>query len=615
MTPQTATATAITAADPADGNPVVNDFTILVATVNGTGSQTANSTLIRTIMGMGVPVNGKNIFPSNIQGLPTWYSIRVCEAGWTSFRRRPDVLIAMNAATALEDVQKCGPGAAVIYDAPLALDIHRKDVLFYPVPFGKLVKAVCDKPALWKLVKNMVYVGVASELLGIDMNAVDAALAKAFGDKPKALAVNVAAAKVGARYAKENLPKRDPYRVEARNLTTGKILIDGNSASALGALMAGCTVLTWYPITPSSSLAEALQEYFIKYRKADDGTQRYAVIQAEDELAAVGMAIGAGWAGARSMTTTSGPGISLMSEFIGLAYYAEIPVVIADVQRVGPSTGLPTRTMQGDLLFTAYNSHGDTKHPLLLPASAQESYEMTMEAFHLAERFQTPVFVMLDLELGMNNWLCDPFPYPTAPIERGKVLTKEAIEKVGAKNWGRYADVDGDGIPWRTLPGTEVDGAAYFTRGTGHDEKARYTEDDVTYKRNLDRLTKKFETLRHAVPKPVLSPAKTATPIGVFALGTTHWPIEEARALLAGRGVAFDYMRLRAFPFSDEVAAFFASHDRVYVIEENRDGQMAGMLRMEIPATAAKIRSVLHYDGLPLDAQTIVEEILAHEER
>ena len=613
MSPPSAVEAATPAAPTAT---IVNDFTILVATVNGTGSQTANNTLIRAIMGMGIPVAGRNMFPSNIQGLPTWYAIRVCQDGWSARQRQGNVVIAMNLATAHEDVAKAAAGAAVIFDQPMGLQTLRKDLVYYPVPFDKLVREACpDKPALWKLVKNMVYVGVASELLGIDMNAVDAALAKAFGDKPKALAVNVAAAKVGARYAKENLPKRDPYRVEARNLTTGKILIDGNSASALGALMAGCTVLTWYPITPSSSLAEALQEYFIKYRKADDGTQRYAVIQAEDELAAVGMAIGAGWAGARSMTTTSGPGISLMSEFIGLAYYAEIPVVIADVQRVGPSTGLPTRTMQGDLLFTAYNSHGDTKHPLLLPASAQESYEMTMEAFHLAERFQTPVFVMLDLELGMNNWLCDPFPYPTAPIERGKVLTKEAIEKVGAKNWGRYADVDGDGIPWRTLPGTEVDGAAYFTRGTGHDEKARYTEDDVTYKRNLDRLTKKFETLRHAVPKPVLSPAKTATPIGVFALGTTHWPIEEARALLAGRGVAFDYMRLRAFPFSDEVAAFFASHDRVYVIEENRDGQMAGMLRMEIPATAAKIRSVLHYDGLPLDAQTIVEEILAHEER
>ena len=378
--------------------------------------------------------------------------------------------------------------------------------------------------------------------------------------------------------------------------------------------MAGCTVLTWYPITPSSSLAEALQEYFIKYRKADDGTQRYAVIQAEDELAAVGMAIGAGWAGARSMTTTSGPGISLMSEFIGLAYYAEIPVVIADVQRVGPSTGLPTRTMQGDLLFTAYNSHGDTKHPLLLPASAQESYEMTMEAFHLAERFQTPVFVMLDLELGMNNWLCDPFPYPTAPIERGKVLTKEAIEKVGDKNWGRYADVDGDGIPWRTLPGTEVDGAAYFTRGTGHDEKARYTEDGDVYVKNLDRLTRKMETIRKRLPAPVLVPAALPSRAGILAFGTTHFAVVESLDQLAREHrIGLDYLRVRAFPFADEVKAFFAAHDHVYVLEQNRDAQMAALLRVELPEVSAKIRSVLRYDGFPVAARDLTDEIASKE--
>jgi 2-oxoglutarate/2-oxoacid ferredoxin oxidoreductase subunit alpha len=596
--------------------PRVNDFTIVVATVNGTGSQTANNTLIRAIMGMGVPVAGRNIFPSNIYGLPTWYAIRVCEQGWTARQRRANVVIAMNLATAKDDVLKAAPGAAVIYDQPMGLDQLRKDVVCYPVPFAKLVKeAAPDKPALWKLVTNMVYVGVAGHLLGLDPAAIDAALAKAFGSKPKALAVNQAAVKAGMRYAAEHLAKRDPYRVEARALTSGKILIDGNSASALGALMAGCTVLTWYPITPSSSLAEALQEYFAKYRRSETGEQRYAVVQAEDELAAVGMAIGAGWAGARSMTTTSGPGISLMSEFIGLAYYAEIPTVIVDVQRVGPSTGLPTRTMQGDLLFTAYNSHGDTKHPLLLPSSPQEAYEFTQIAFDLAERFQTPAFLMLDLELGMNNWLCEPFPYPTTQHDRGKVMTKEALEKLGAANWGRYADVDGDGIPWRTLPGTEIDGAAYFTRGTGHDEKARYTEDDVTYKRNLDRLAKKWETLRRAVPKPLVSPAAKPTKIGLFAFGTTHWPIEEARAALADKGVVFDYMRLRAFPFSDEVRDFFAAHDRVYVVEENRDGQMAGMLRIELPETADKIRSVLHYDGLPLDADSVVEEILAHETR
>jgi 2-oxoglutarate ferredoxin oxidoreductase subunit alpha len=502
----------------------------------------------------------------------------------------------------------------VIYDQPHGLSQLRQDLVYYPVPFSKLVKEACpDKPALWKLVVNMVYVGVAAELLGVDRQAVDAALTKAFAAKPKALAVNQAAVAAGARYAKEHLPKRDPYRVEPRDLTAGKILIDGNSAAALGALMAGCTVLAWYPITPSSSLAESLQEYFAKYRRSADGRQRYAVIQAEDELAAVGMAIGAGWAGCRAMTTTSGPGISLMSEFIGLAYYAEIPVVIADVQRVGPSTGLPTRTMQGDLLFTAYNSHGDTKHPLLIPSSAQEAYELSMEAFELAERFQTPVFLMLDLELGMNNWMADPFAYPARPMDRGKVLTKDDIARIGAAGWGRYEDKDGDGVTWRTLPGTEIDGAAYFTRGSGHDEKARYTEDHAAYKRNLDRLSRKFETLRRAVPKPVVSPAAKPTRIGVLAFGTTRWPIEEARAVLRGRGVEFDSMRLLAFPFSDEVRDFFAVHDRVYVVEENRDGQMAGMLRMEVPETSGKIRSLLHYDGLPLDAESVVEEILARE--
>jgi 2-oxoglutarate ferredoxin oxidoreductase subunit alpha len=612
----TATSAVETSPAGSTGPAKVNDFTIVVATVNGTGSQTANNTLIRAIMGMGIPIAGRNIFPSNIYGLPTWYAIRVCQDGWNARQRRANVVIAMNLATAHDDVAKAAPGSAIIYDQPMGLDTLRKDVVYYPVPFAKLVKeAAPDKPALWKLVTNMVYVGVAAQLLGIDMNAVDAALAKAFGSKPKALLVNQSAARVGAKWAAENLKKRDPYRVEARNLTAGKILIDGNSASALGALMAGCTVLTWYPITPSSSLAEALAEHFAKYRKNEAGEQKSAVIQAEDELAAVGMAIGAGWAGARSMTTTSGPGISLMSEFIGLAYYAEIPVVIADVQRVGPSTGLPTRTMQGDILFTAYNSHGDTKHPLLFPTSPQEAYEMTMDCFDLAERFQTPVFLMLDLELGMNNWLCDPFPYPTKPIERGKVLTKADIERLGANGWGRYADPDGDGVPYRTLPGTEIDGAAYFTRGTGHDDKARYTEDSVTYQKNLDRLTKKFDTIRKAVPKPVLSPAKSATKVGVFAFGTTHWPIDEARAVLRGKGVEFDYMRLRAFPFSDEVREFFAKHDRVYVVEENRDAQMAGMLRIEIPETSAKIKSVLHYDGLPLDAESVVEEILAHEKR
>ncbi len=609
MTPPSATETA-----PETGvRQVVNDFTILVATVNGTGSQTSNNTLIRAIMGMGVPIAGRNIFPSNIYGLPTWYAIRVCERGWVARQRHADVLIAMNLATAKDDVAKCPPGAAVIYDQPFGLQQLRDDLVFYPVPFGKLVKQVCDKPALWKLVTNMVYVGVAAELLGIDRAQVDAALRKAFGSKPKALQVNVDAVEVGARYARENFQKRDPFRVESRDLTAGKILIDGNAAAALGALMGGCTVLSWYPITPSSSVAEALQDYFARYRRTADGRNAFAVVQAEDELAAIGMAVGAGWAGARAMTSTSGPGISLMSEFVGLAYFAEIPVVVVDVQRVGPSTGLPTRTMQGDLLFVAVNSHGDTKHPIYLPASPEECYQFTMAAFDLADRFQTPVFVLSDLDLGMNNWLADPFPYPDRPFDRGKVLTKEDLERLGAQGWGRYDDVDGDGIPYRTLPGTEAEGGAYFTRGSGHDEKARYTEDNLAYKRNVDRLTRKFQTVAGALPAPVLSAGERPTRIGLIAFGTSHWAIEECREDLRRQGVEFDYLRLRAFPFQAEVRAFFAAHDRVYVVEQNRDAQMATLLRMELPEVSMQIRSILHYDGLPLDADTVTELVLAQE--
>ncbi len=611
MTPHTATSAEPTASG---ATTVVNDFTILVATVNGTGSQTANSTLIRTIMGMGLPVSGKNIFPSNIQGLPTWYAIRVCEAGWSSYRRNPDVLIAMNLATAHDDVKKCRPGAIVIYDQPLGLDKLRNDVTYFPVPFGKLVSQVTPDSKTWKLVTNMIYVGIAAHLLSLDLKEIETALKKAFATKAKALASNLKAVEVGVEYAKATFTQPCPFKVERRNLTAGKILIDGNSASGLGAVMAGCTVLAWYPITPSSSLAEAVQEYFVKFRKTPEGKATYAVVQAEDELAAIGMCIGAGWAGARSMTTTSGPGISLMSEFIGLGYYAEVPCVLVNVQRTGPSTGLPTRTMQGDLLSTAYNSHGDTKHPMYLPATPREAYEFTMEAFDLAEFGQTPVFVMSDLDLGMNNWMCDPFPYPEKPIARGKVLSKEDFVKLPAGSWGRYADVDGDGVPYRTLPGTEQDGMAFFTRGSGHDEKARYTEDDVAYAKNMERLARKFESLRKRMPAPVTDKAAKPTKTGILAFGTTHYAIEEARDILAREhGVHADYMRLRAFPFADEVAAFFASHDHVYVVEQNRDGQMAAILRVELPETSMKIRSVVRFDGMPVAARELAAEIAQKE--
>src|SRR5687767_11847782 len=456
--------------------PMVNDLTIHVATVNGSGSQSSNNVLMRSIFQMGVPVSGKNLFPSNIAGLPTWFTIRASKDGWIGRKKEIDFVVAMNAETAQEDVLKLDPGRAVVYDEPLALNRVRNDLHFYPVPFDKLVGPVCPDAKLRKLVRNMIYDGVVAHLLGIDLDETYKALFKQFGPrKKKAAELNWGAVVAGKEFAEKNLTKTDPFAVERMNETAGKLIIDGNTAAALGCVFAGVTVLTWYPITPSSSLAEALMSYLERFRKdPETGKATYAVVQAEDELAAIGMVIGAGWGGARAMTTTSGPGISLMSEFIGLGYFAEIPAVIFDVQRVGPSTGLPTRTMQGDILKNAILSHGDTRHPVLFPASPEECFEMSQAAFDLAELFQAPVFVNTDLDLGMNNWMADPFHYPEQPIERGKVLTAEDLDRLGG--FGRYKDVDGDGVPYRTLPGTNHSAAAYFTRGSGHNEQAQYTE-------------------------------------------------------------------------------------------------------------------------------------------
>ncbi len=611
MTPNSAAQPDAAAAAP---GVVVNDFTLSVATVNGTGSQTANATLIRAIIRMGVPASGKNIFPSNIQGLPTWYLIRVCQDGWIVPRENADVLICLNRETARDDVMKCAPGAWVIYDAPFKLDMLRDDVHYFPVPFATLVRDVAP-PKLWKLVTNMLYVGVAAELLGIEMAAIDAALAKAFGSKPKAYEINVKAVQVGRDHARESFTRpADGYRVEQRDLIGDKILLDGNSAVGLGAVMAGVSVVPWYPITPSTSAIEATEAYLEQFRRDADGTATFAVLQAEDELAAIGMVLGAGWAGARAMTATSGPGISLMSEFIGLSYYAEIPAVIINVQRVGPSTGLPTRTMQCDILCCAYNSHGDTKHPLLLPASPGECYEMTMDAFDLAERFQTAIFLLSDVDLGMNNWLSDPFAYPDRPLDRGKVLDAEKLQAIGVKEWGRYKDVDGDGIPWRTLPGVELDGAAYFTRGSGHNEYARYTESSTAYEANVERLLRKFETLRGEVPVPHRDDTDGGSPVGIIAFGTSHWSLVEARDILAKEhGVTFDYLRLRAFPFSDAVEAFVQEHERVYVVEQNRDGQMLALMRHELPQVAAKLRGLRYYDGMPIHARHIMNDVISNE--
>src|SRR5262245_6611688 len=457
--------------DTAHQQRIVNDFSIQVATVNGSGSQTANMVLLRSILLMGVPVSGKNMFPSNIAGLPTWYTIRASKRGYISRKKEVDFLVAMNPETAREDVLTLEPGAAVVYDEPLKLNTLRSDVVFYPVPFDKLVAPVCLDAKLRRLVRNMIYDGILAKLLNVDLALMEKALNKQLGKKGKAVVLNTGALKAGWDYAEANLPKHDPFSFEAMNETAGKILIEGNAAAAIGCMMAGVTVVAWYPITPSSSLCESLIGYMKKYRiDKETGKATFAIVQAEDEIASLGMVIGASWAGARSMTATAGPGISLMSEFTGLAYYAETPAVIFDVQRVGPSTGLPTRTAQGDLLSTAFLSHGDTKHLMLFPASVEESYEMSMEAFDLAEQFQTPVFVMMDLDLGMNNWMADAFAYPDKPINRGKVLTAEVLKKIG--EWGRYKDVDGDGIPYRTIPGDGM--PAYFARGSGHNAKGQY---------------------------------------------------------------------------------------------------------------------------------------------
>ena len=591
---------------------VVNDFSIQVATVNGSGSQTANMVLLRAIFQMGVPVSGKNLFPSNIAGLPTWFTIRASKHGYIARKKETDFLVAMNPETARDDILSLAPGAAVVYDEPLKLDQLRDDLIFYPVPFDKLVAPCCPEAKLRKLVRNMIYDGVMARLLGIDLAQVETALRKQFKKKVKAAELNWNAALAGYTFAEENLEKRDPYFIEPMNETAGKIIIDGNAAAALGAMFAGVSVVTWYPITPSSSLVETLIDYMKRYRvDKETGKATFAIVQAEDELASVGMVLGAGWAGARAMTATSGPGISLMSEFVGLGYYVEVPGVIVDVQRVGPSTGLPTRTMQGDVLSTATLSHGDTKHPMLFPSSVGEIFQMMGQAFDLAEQLQTPVFVMSDLDLGMNNWMSDPFLYPEKPFQRGKVLTAEDLERV--KDWGRYRDVDGDGIPYRTLPGTPHRRGAWFARGSGHDEYARYTERPIDYVRNMDRLARKFETARKMMPAPEID--TRLADIGIIAYGTSHWAVEESREQLRAESrLETDYLRIRAFPFSSEVEDFIRCHRRVYVVEQNRDAQMRDLLALDLGIGTEKMRSVLHYNGLPIDARTVTASIQQQEE-
>jgi 2-oxoglutarate ferredoxin oxidoreductase subunit alpha len=591
---------------------IVNDMSIQVATVNGSGSQSSNTVLLRSIFQMGVPVSGKNMFPSNIAGLPTWYTIRANKNGYIGRKKEIDFLVAMNPETAEEDTMSLAAGASVLYDEPLALHKLREDLLFYAVPYDKIVAAVCPEAKLRKLVKNMVYVGVVAQLLEIEMSEVEKAIRKQFAKKVKAANLNLAAAQAGFDYAKTSLKKLGAFYIERMNKTAGKIIIDGNSAAALGCMFAGCTVVTWYPITPSSSLVETMIEYMKQYRIGPDGKATFAIVQAEDELAAIGMVIGAGWAGARSMTATAGPGISLMSEFTGLAYYVEVPGVIWDIQRVGPSTGLPTRTSQGDILSTAVLSHGDTKHIMLIPCSAEECFTMAPEAFNLAEQFQTLVFVMSDLDLGMNNWMSDPFEYPTTPINRGKVLSKEDLERLGG--FARYKDVDGDGIGYRTLPGTIHPAAAYFARGSGHNERAQYSERADDFENNMERLSRKFETARSFVPRPEITKGSNAK-IGIIGYGTSHWGITESRDQLRDEyHLETDYLRLRAYPFTREVHEFIEQHERVYVVEQNRDAQMLSLLKLDLkPELIGRLRSIAHINGLPLDARSITDEMTSME--
>jgi 2-oxoglutarate ferredoxin oxidoreductase subunit alpha len=604
---------AVRGADPgAVRVPVINDFSIQVATVNGSGSQSANTVLLRTIFQMGVPVSGKNMFPSNIAGLPTWYTIRASKKGYIARKKEIDFLVAMNPETAHDDVLALAPGAVVLYDEPLKLNELRSDLTFYAVPYDKITAAVCPESKLRKLVRNMVYVGVVAKLVNLDMAEVEKALRRQFAKKVKAAELNWGAAKAGYDYAAESLTKADPFRIERMNETAGKIIIDGNSAAALGCMFAGVTVVTWYPITPSSSLVESLIDYMKEYRVGPDGKATFAIVQAEDELAAIGMVLGAGWAGARSMTATAGPGISLMAEFAGLGYYVELPGVIWDIQRVGPSTGLPTRTSQGDIAFVAKLSHGDTKHVMLLPSTPAECFEMASDAFDLAEQLQTPVFVMSDLDLGMNNWMSDPFEYPDRPQKRGKVLSAEDLDRLGG--FQRYKDVDGDAIGYRTIPGTNHPNAAWFARGSGHNERGQYSERAEDYVNNLDRLAKKFETARTLVPRPDIA-RNNGNEIGIIAYGTSHHAIVETLDQLESEyGVKCDYLRLRAYPFTREAHEFIAAHQRVYVVDQNRDGQMLELLKQDATvADIARLRSIRHYNGLPLDARSITDEIISQE--
>jgi 2-oxoglutarate/2-oxoacid ferredoxin oxidoreductase subunit alpha len=598
----------------ASQNQKINDVIIEVATSNGSGSQSSNSVLLKTIFQMGVPVSGKNIFPSNIQGLPTWYTIRVNKDGWTAQKNEVDILIAMNAESVVEDLKKLKPGATVILHGDLKAHLTRTDLKVHVVPFSELVVTACPEVKLRKLVVNMIYVGVVGSILSLDIQEIHKAIQRQFKSKPKAAELNTNAVTIGYNWASEHLEHDRQFKIERMEHKDERIMIEGNAATALGLMYGGITVVGWYPITPSSSVCENLIDLLQRHRMdPETGKATFAVIQAEDEIASIGYVVGAGWAGARAATATSGPGISLMAEFAGLCYFAEIPAVIVDVQRMGPSTGLPTRTCQGDVLKAYYLSHGDCKHILLLPGNVEECYEFAMESLNLAERFQTLVFLMTDLDLGMNHWMSRPFQYPTKDIDRGKVLSAEDLERV--KKFERYRDVDGDGIPYRTIPGTKHPLAGFFTRGTGHTAAATYSEKPEDWQSNMERLARKHDTARQHVPKPVLE-IDAKCDLGVIAYGSSDPAIKEAIDQLKTESkMGACYLRLRALPLHEDVRKFIEAKRVIYVVEQNRDAQMAGLLRSEYPDLAPRIQSIVHYNGMPLDARTVSGQILSREKK
>jgi len=592
-------------------NKVVNDFSIIVGTKNGSGSSTANNTILRAIFKMGIPVSGKNLFPSNIQGLPTWYTIRVNKDGFIGRREEQEIVIAMNPDSFARDLASVAPGGSFYYADDIKQPITRTDVAVYPMPVKQLVRSDPNVPSDYRdLVGNMIYVGVLAQMIGIDLETINAALTFHFKGKQKPIDMNLNAVKAGAAWAKANLEKKDEFFLEPMEKTHGMIMADGNTAAAIGSIFGGVQFAAWYPITPASSLAEALNDYLPSLRKREDGKRTYAVVQAEDELAAIGMAIGAGWSGLRSMTSTSGPGLSLMTEFAGLAYYTEVPIVVWDVQRIGPSTGLPTRTSQGDLTFTHFMGHGDTQTIILLPGDVSECFEFGWKSFDIAERLQTPVFVLSDLDMGMNQWMSKPFEYPDVPMDRGKIVWEKDLEQLKG-NWARYLDADCDGIPFRTVPGNRHPMSAYFTRGTGHDENARYTEDSNTWVQMMDRLKKKFELGRKYMPKPILHSTPGAT-IGIISFGSTESAVLEAMQQLdLQHGIKADFLRVRSIPFTDEVTEFIGKYDQVFVVEMNRDGQMKQILTIEYPDRASSLKSVAFGDGMPASARWIREGILS----